>query len=104
MKILIVSGFLGAGKTTLIKEMANKTKRDFVIMENEYGDVDIDSNMLKDEGMNIWELTEGCVCCSMKQDFATSILTIANSLDPEFLIVEPTGVAKLGNIINNIKN
>lgn len=103
MKILIVSGFLGAGKTTLIKEMANKTKRDFVIMENEYGDVDIDSNMLKDEGMNIWELTEGCICCSMKQDFATSILTIANSLDPEFLIVEPTGVAKLGNIINNIR-
>lgn len=103
MKILIVSGFLGAGKTTLIKEMANKTKRDFVVMENEYGDVDIDSNMLKDEGMNIWELTEGCVCCTMKQDFATSILTIANSLDPEYLIVEPTGVAKLSNIISNIK-
>lgn len=103
MKILIVSGFLGAGKTTLIKEMANKTKRDFVILENEYGDVDIDSNILKDEGMNIWELTEGCVCCSMKQDFATSILTIANTLDPEYLIVEPTGVAKLGNIIKNIK-
>lgn len=103
MKILIVSGFLGAGKTTLIKEIANKTKRDFVILENEYGDVDIDSNMLKDEGMNIWELTEGCVCCSMKQDFATSILTIANTLDPEYLIVEPTGVAKLGNIIKNIK-
>lgn len=91
MKILIVSGFLGAGKTTLIKEMANKTKRDFVVMENEYGDVDIDSNILKDEGMNIWELTEGCVCCTMKQDFASSILTIANSLDPEYLIVEPTG-------------
>ena len=103
MKILIVSGFLGAGKTTLIKEMANKTKRDFVVMENEYGDVDIDSNILKDEGMNIWELTEGCVCCSMKQDFATSILTIANTLDPEYLIVEPTGMAKLGNIINNIR-
>ena len=103
MKILIVSGFLGAGKTTLINEMANKTKRDFVVMENEYGDVDIDSNILKDEGMNIWELTEGCVCCSMKQDFATSILTIANTLDPEYLIVEPTGVAKLGNIIKNIR-
>ena len=103
MKVLIVSGFLGAGKTTLIKEMANKTKKDFVVMENEYGDVDIDSTLLKDEGMNIWELTEGCVCCSMKKDFASSILTIANSLDPEYLIVEPTGVAKLSNIINNIK-
>lgn len=103
MKVLIVSGFLGAGKTTLIKEMANKTKRDFVVMENEYGDVDIDSTLLKDEGMNIWELTEGCVCCSMKKDFASSILTISNSLDPEYLIVEPTGVAKLSNIINNIK-
>ena len=103
MKILIVSGFLGAGKTTFIKEMAKKTKRDFVIMENEYGDVDIDSNVLKDEGMNIWELTEGCVCCTMKKDFASSILTIANSLDPEYLIVEPTGVAKLSNIIKNIK-
>ena len=103
MKILIVSGFLGAGKTTFIKEMANITKRDFVVMENEYGDVDIDSNMLKDNSINIWELTDGCVCCTMKQDFATSILTIANTLDPEYLIVEPTGIAKLSNIINNIK-
>lgn len=103
MKILIVSGFLGAGKTTFIKEMANKTKRDFVVMENEYGDVDIDANVLKDEGLNIWELTEGCVCCTMKDDFASSILTIANTLDPEYLIVEPTGVGKLSNIINNIR-
>lgn len=103
MKILVISGFLGAGKTTFIKEMSNKTKRDFVVFENEYGDVDIDANILKGEGMNIWELTEGCICCTMKDDFASSILTIANTLDPEYLIVEPTGVGKLSNIINNIR-
>ena len=81
-----------------LQREVSSLKNDLFLMENIE-----DSNMLKDEGMNIWELTEGCVCCSMKQDFATSILTIANSLDPEYLIVEPTGVAKLSNIINNIK-
>ena len=63
MKILIVSGFLGAGKTTFIKEMAAKTGRDFVIMENEYGEAGIDSALLNQEkNINVWELTEGCVC------------------------------------------
>lgn len=104
MKILIVSGFLGAGKTTFIKEMARKTHRDFVIMENEYGEVGIDKTLLdKDSDINIWELTEGCICCSMKSDFASSILTIANTLDPEYLIVEPTGVGVLSNVIQNIR-
>lgn len=104
MKILVVSGFLGAGKTTFIKEMAQKTKRDFVVMENEYGEVGIDKTLLdKEKDINIWELTEGCICCSMKSDFASSILTIANTLDPEYLIVEPTGVGVLSNVIHNIQ-
>ena len=104
MKILVVSGFLGAGKTTFIKEMAQKTKRDFVVMENEYGEVGIDKTILDEEkDINIWELTEGCICCSMKSDFASSILTIANTLDPEYLIVEPTGVGVLSNVIHNIR-
>ncbi len=103
MKVLIISGFLGAGKTTFIKTLAEKTKRDFVILENEYGQEDIDSTILRENSnLNIYELTEGCVCCTMKQDFATSILTIANTLDPEYLIIEPTGVAKLNNILDNI--
>lgn len=103
MKILVISGFLGSGKTTFIKMLAEKTKRDFVVLENEYGQADIDSKLLRtDTELNIYELTQGCVCCSMKQDFASSILTIANTLDPEFLIVEPTGVAKLGSILENI--
>lgn len=104
MKILVISGFLGAGKTTFIKMLAERTKRDFVILENEYGQADIDRAVLRaDTDLNIYELTEGCVCCSMKQDFATSILTIANTLDPEYLIVEPTGVARLSNILANIR-
>lgn len=103
MKILIVSGFLGAGKTTFIKEMANKTKKDFVVMENEYGETGIDKQILENDEINIWELTEGCICCSMKSDFASSILTIANTLDPEYLIVEPTGVGVLSNVIQNIR-
>lgn len=104
MKILIISGFLGAGKTTFIKEMSRKIQRDFVVMENEYGETNMDSAFLKgQENLNIWELTEGCICCSTKSDFASSILTIANTLDPEYLIVEPTGVGVLSNVIRNIQ-
>ncbi len=109
MKILIISGFLGAGKTTFIKELAQRTKKDFVILENEYGEVGIDGPLLsenqnpEDVQMEVWELTEGCVCCSMKSDFLSSVVTIANTLAPEFLVVEPTGVGVLSKVIENIK-
>ncbi len=109
MKILVISGFLGAGKTTFIKELAKRTQKDFAIMENEYGAVGVDGGILDEaaSGMekpiNIWELTEGCICCSMKTDFASSILTIANTVDPEYLVVEPTGVGMLSKIIENIR-
>ncbi len=104
MKVLIVSGLLGAGKTTFIQTMAQKSGQDFVVMENEYGEAGIDSARLgQDKNLNVWEMTEGCVCCTMKADFASSILTIANTLDPEYLIVEPTGVGFLSNIIQNIR-
>ena len=104
MKVLVISGFLGAGKTTFIKELAHRTHRDFAVMENEYGEVGIDGGILEDapEKLNIWELTEGCVCCSRSKDFATSVLTIANTVDPEFLIVEPTGVGMLSNVLQNL--
>lgn len=106
MKILIVSGFLGAGKTTFIKEMAKKTGKDFAILENEYGAEGIDGDRLQSASMgqvNIWEMTEECICCSAKGDFAESVLTIANSVDPEFLIVEPTGVAMPDRIVQNLQ-
>lgn len=107
MRILIISGFLGAGKTTFIKTMAKKTGREFAILENEYGSVGVDGDNLRNsiagDKVNIWEMAEGCICCSMKGDFASSVLTIANSVDPEYLVIEPTGVGMLSNIINNLQ-
>ena len=107
MKVLVISGFLGAGKTTFLKELAHRTHRDFAVMENEYGEVGIDGGVLEQdnpqEKLNIWELTEGCICCSRKADFATSVLTIANTVDPEYLIVEPTGVGMLSKVLENIQ-
>ncbi|MGI6257813.1 MAG: CobW family GTP-binding protein [Anaerovoracaceae bacterium] len=103
MKILIISGFLGAGKTTFIKALRRHTKKEYVILENEYGDVDIDTAVLERDNMKVWELTEGCICCSVKADFANSVLTISNTLDPDYLIVEPSGVGMLSNIYTNIK-
>lgn len=107
MKILIISGFPGAGKTTFIQTMARQSGREIAILENEYGDVGIDGDFLKKDTangeLNIWEMTEGCICCSMKGDFAASVLTIANSVDPEYLVIEPTGVGFLSEIVSNLQ-
>jgi len=105
MKIIVISGFLGAGKTTFITELSKRTKSEIAILENELGSENIDGDRIKsdqdDQKINIWEMTEGCVCCSSKKDLALSILTISNSVDPEYLVIEPTGVGLLSNIINN---
>ncbi|MBQ0104490.1 MAG: GTP-binding protein, partial [Armatimonadetes bacterium] len=103
MKILIVSGFLGAGKTTFIRNLRLHTGKEFVVYENEYADTGVDTKLLETDEISVWESTEKCVCCSGKQDFASSILTISNTIDPEYLVVEPTGIAKLGNILDNIR-
>lgn len=102
MKILVVSGFLGAGKTTFIEALSRKSKREFSVMENEYGEEGIDGSFLERDRLKVWELTEGCICCSLKSDFASSILTIANTLNPEYLLVEPTGVGLLSSVLRNI--
>ncbi|SMC44361.1 GTPase, G3E family [Oscillospiraceae bacterium] len=105
MKILVISGFLGAGKTTFIKEMIRKSGIRPVILENEYGQTDLDSKELSgsSSSVEVMEFMEGCVCCSQKDTFANSLISISASLDPEYLVVEPTGVGKLGNILMNIK-
>ena len=103
MDILVVSSFLGAGKTTFIKELARRTGRDFVVYENEIGQADIDAQQLRNASeLEVWESTENCICCSGKQDFASSVLTIANTFDPDYLVVEPTGIARLGSVLENL--
>lgn len=108
MQILVISGFLGAGKTTFIKELVKRTDAHPVIMENEYGDNNIDSldlkqNTAQEDDIKIMEFMEGCVCCTMKDSFVNSVLAIYSSLSPEYLIIEPTGVGRLSNILNNLK-
>lgn len=104
MKILIVSGFLGAGKTTFIQELIRRTGERFVILENEFGDTDVDAQVLKqDDAADVWDLTEGCVCCTKSEDMISSVITIESVLSPEYLIVEPSGVGKLSNVIGNLQ-
>lgn len=104
MKILVVSGFLGAGKTTFIKELIKRTGREIAVLENEYGDTNLDSQDIQESGeLKVWEFAEGCVCCSKKDSFANTIIAVSASLDPEYLVVEPTGVGKLSNIMANIR-
>lgn len=107
MKILIVSGFLGAGKTTFIKELIRRTDTRPVVMENEYGDNNLDARELEQSQqqpgeMKILEFMEGCVCCTMKDSFVNSVLTVFSGLNPEYLIIEPTGVGRLSSILNNL--
>ena len=103
MKILLVSGFLGAGKTTFIKEMAKNINLEFVVLENEYADIGVDGDFLDEKNLNVWEMSEGCICCSMKGDFKSSIKRIYSEITPEYLIIEPTGVGMLSSIIENIR-
>ncbi len=106
MKVLVVSGFLGAGKTRFITSMARVSRRGFAVMENEMGAVGVDGGFLSSAlgaGAEVWELTEGCICCSMKADFAASVLTIENALRPDYLVVEPTGVGLLSRVMANLR-
>ncbi|CAN2325787.1 GTP-binding protein [Fusobacterium sp. oral taxon C10] len=103
MKILLVSGFLGAGKTTFIKELAKNINLEFVVLENEYADIGVDKDFLDEKNLNVWEMSEGCICCSMKGDFKSSIKKIYSEINPEYLVVEPTGIGMLSSIIENIR-
>ena len=104
MKVLIVSGFLGAGKTTFIKEAIIRSGKKPVVLENEYGDTDLDKQSIEQAGkLEILEFMEGCVCCTKKDTFVNTILTISAGLDPEYLIVEPSGVGKLGNVLAGLE-
>ena len=99
-KVTIISGFLGAGKTTLIKKLLKEAfaGEKCVLLENEYGEVGIDGGFMKDSGIEITELNSGCICCTLAGDFVQAIYEITERFNPDRLIIEPTGVGKLSDI------
>lgn len=101
----IYSGFLGAGKTRLIKTMLSKDyyKNNTVILENEFGEVSIDGMLLNEEGIEVKEVNSGCICCSTNSSFESALMEILDNFNPENLIIEPSGVAKLSSVIDTIE-
>ena len=105
IKIDVISGFLGAGKTTLIKKLFESKKfkeEKIVIIENEFGEIGIDGTFLKDSGVQIKEINAGCICCSLVGDFESSIKELVEKFSPDRIIIEPSGVGKLSDIIGAI--
>ncbi len=101
MKIDIYSGFLGAGKTTLIKKMiaeAHKGEK-LMLIENEFGQIGIDGGFLKDSGINITEMNSGCICCSLVGDFSKALKEAIDTYHPDRIIIEPSGVGKLSDVV-----
>lgn len=99
-KIDIMSGFLGAGKTTLIKKLLQEALADtkVVLIENEFGEIGIDGGFLKDAGIEIKEMNSGCICCSLVGDFGASLKEVLDTYKPERVIIEPSGVGKLSDV------
>ena len=100
-KIDIFSGFLGAGKTTLIKKMISEAYKGqkLVLIENEFGEIGIDGGFLQDAGINITEMNSGCICCSLVGDFGKALTQVIDQYDPDRIIIEPSGVGKLSDVI-----
>ncbi|MCD8379424.1 MAG: GTP-binding protein [Lachnospiraceae bacterium] len=103
-KIDIMSGFLGAGKTTLIQKLLKEALTDekVVLIENEFGEIGIDGGFLKDSGIEIREMNSGCICCSLVGDFATSLKEVLDTYAPDRIIIEPSGVGKLSDVENAV--
>ena len=105
-KIDIISGFLGAGKTTLIKKLLKEALAGtrVVLIENEFGEIGIDGGFLKEAGIEITEMNSGCICCSLVGDFETSLKQVMEQYAPERILIEPSGVGKLSDVMRAIQN
>ena len=105
-KIDIVSGFLGAGKTTLIKKMLSEAYQGekLVLIENEFGEISIDGGFLKDSGVQISEMSSGCICCSLVGDFNKALRQVHEQFAPDRILIEPSGVGKLSDVIVAVEN
>ena len=106
MKIDIFSGFLGSGKTTLIKKLIKEAYagEKVVLIENEFGEIGIDGGFLKDAGIEITEMNSGCICCSLVGDFATALKEVVAKYNPDRIIIEPSGVGKLSDVARAVEN
>ena len=105
-KIDIFSGFLGAGKTTLIKKLLKEplAGSQVVLIENEFGEIGIDGGFLKESGIEIKEMNSGCICCSLVGDFGTSLKEVMDTYHPERILIEPSGVGKLSDVVKAVQN
>ncbi len=105
-KIDIISGFLGAGKTTFIKKMLQEifAGEQVVLIENEFGEIGIDGGFLKDSGIEIREMNSGCICCSLVGDFGKSLKEVVDTYHPERILIEPSGVGKLSDVIKAVQD
>ena len=105
-KIDIVSGFLGAGKTTLIKKMVKEAYQGekLVLIENEFGEISIDGGFLKESGVQISEMSSGCICCSLVGDFGKALREVKEQFQPDRILIEPSGVGKLSDVIVAVEN
>ena len=105
-KIDIISGFLGAGKTTLIKKLLQEAfqEEQVVLIENEFGEIGIDGGFLKEVGIEIREMNSGCICCSLVGDFGTSLKEVIEKYHPDRILIEPSGVGKLSDVIRAVKD
>ena len=103
-KIDIISGFLGAGKTTLIKKLLEDVFKGekVVLIENEYGEVGIDGGFLKDSGITVTEMNSGCICCSLVGDFTKNMGEVVEQFHPDRILVEPSGVGKLSDVMASV--
>ena len=104
-KIDIISGFLGAGKTTLIKKLLSEAFQDeqVVLIENEFGEIGIDGGFLKEAGIEIREMNSGCICCSLVGDFGASLKEVIEKYHPDRILIEPSGVGKLSDVIKAVQ-
>lgn len=106
IKVDIFSGFLGAGKTTLIKKLINEAYKGekLVLIENEFGEIGIDGGFLQEAGIEITEMNSGCICCSLVGDFSEALSKVASEYSPDRILIEPSGVGKLSDVIRAVQN
>ena len=105
-KVDIFSGFLGAGKTSLIKKLISEAYKDeqLVLIENEFGDIGVDGEFLKDSGIQVNEMNSGCICCSLVGDFGKALAEVVQKYHPDRILIEPSGVGKLSDVIIAVEN